>query len=125
MSLASRTRIRVFCVTLKNSLGVATAKQYADNFNRVCDHVVENDVAAERKNFAYPEPILRGGTPNWLTAQHLQHFVAFVDKRVCVCHTVISNVALISIKFALARGLTRNWDLISHSSLTSSGERHV
>jgi hypothetical protein len=39
----------MFCVTLKNTLDDATAMQYADNFNRVCDHVVENDVAAERK----------------------------------------------------------------------------
>src|SRR4029077_18507705 len=106
------------------TLGVATAKGYADNFNRVCDHVVGNDVAAERKT-SHTRSQLFAAAPRRLTAQHLRHFVAFVDKRVCVCHTVISNVAPISIKFTLARGLTRNWDRISHSSLRSSGERHV
>ena len=58
----------------KNTLDVTSAVQDTDNFDRVRQSMIENDVAAKGKPFAILELPLRGGAPSRAGGPALEAF---------------------------------------------------
>ena len=67
-------RIEIPCVGFKNTLDVTSAVQDTDNFDRVRQSMIENDVAAKGKPFAILELPLRGGAPSRAGGPALEAF---------------------------------------------------
>ena len=97
-------------LAFENTLDVPSTVQHTNNFNRAGDTTVENDVAADGKTLNPRSQLLSLASRAGLAGKRLNRLVEFVDIGVRIRPAVIGNVAQISIRSALARGLMRSWD---------------